>query len=706
MNAAGTTLRPLREDIDIHPAPAHKNGLPAWTLHDITTNRFFTIGRRELVILKFWHLGNPDDILNAINARFWPRITRQDVEEVATILAREQLLQASSARDTDYLMTLVNAKKRGLAVTLLHHYLSFRIPLLHPSAHLRRFLPLISWLFTPLFLTLSVLAGLAGLALVSLRWDDFTSFVPDMLSAQGIVWTLAAMIFAKTLHEFGHAFTATHFGCRVGTMGVAIILGYPMLYTDASEAWKLPRHNQRFLISLAGLGVEMILACWALLSWNLLESGRLRDICFLFAAVTWVVSLAVNASPFMRFDGYFLLMDWWGIPNLQPRAFALTKWKIRNILFGLNRPCPEQLPDRERNLMIVYAVATWIYRFFLFLGIAYLVYSFFFKMLGIFLMAVEVGWFIVLPIAREFQAWNKIRQEEKGVSMHKPLGLLLGLAILASITPLPGTVRIPALVLLRDEAHIYAPIGGRIEFFSGQPGDTVEAGQALAQLSNPELERAVDKARIRVQLLEQRLAAASVDDASTVNMSILREELRAARAALLERQKEQDKLTIRAPRECRIMIRDRTLQQGSVIHQGHELMVVGSTRNWMVSGLAGNEDFALLEKGMKGTFLPDNLGGGSMTCEIENLESYADRIVTWPLLADSHGGQIETTVETRASKLPLAQTPRHGIVASLPPDYAGKSQIRGVLLVRVWSPPIYEHVWKKMHNAWLREFGF
>lgn len=44
--------------------------------------------------------------------------------------------------------------------------------------------------------------------------------------------TLAAM---KVVHELGHAFTAKRYGCRVPSMGVALLVLVPMLYIDANE---------------------------------------------------------------------------------------------------------------------------------------------------------------------------------------------------------------------------------------------------------------------------------------------------------------------------------------------------------------------------------------------------------------------------------------------------------------------------------------
>lgn len=50
----------------------------------------------------------------------------------------------------------------------------------------------------------------------------------------------------------------------------------------------------------------------------------------MLATTVWVATLAINSSPFMRFDGHFLLSDWLDMPNLHGRAFALARWDLRD----------------------------------------------------------------------------------------------------------------------------------------------------------------------------------------------------------------------------------------------------------------------------------------------------------------------------------------------------------------------------------------
>lgn len=57
--------------------------------------------------------------------------------------------------------------------------------------------------------------------------------------------------------------------------------------------------------------------------------------CSSSATTAWVMTLALNLSPFMRFDGYFISPDALDMPNLHERSFAVARAALRNtLLFG------------------------------------------------------------------------------------------------------------------------------------------------------------------------------------------------------------------------------------------------------------------------------------------------------------------------------------------------------------------------------------
>ena len=53
------------------------------------------------------------------------------------------------------------------------------------------------------------------------------------------------------------------------------------------------------------------------------------------------VQTLLNFNPLMKLDGYHLLSDWKGVPNLQQRAGDYSKGRLRRLLWGAPRPDPE-----------------------------------------------------------------------------------------------------------------------------------------------------------------------------------------------------------------------------------------------------------------------------------------------------------------------------------------------------------------------------
>ena len=178
----------------------------------------------------------------------------------------------------------------------------------------------------------------------------------------------------------------------------------------------------------------------------------------MLATTTWVMSLAVNMNPFMRFDGYYFLSDLLGAANLQPRAFAIAKHQLRAFRFGFADPKPEELLRWLERTMVFYAVGTWIYRLTLFFGIALLVYHAFFKVLGIFLFCVEISVFILLPIMKELKVWAVgIFEGKAGRRVWLFPALLAALAVLL-FWPWQTDVTAPAVIRLAVPAIFWGAL--------------------------------------------------------------------------------------------------------------------------------------------------------------------------------------------------------------------------------------------------------
>ena len=198
-----------------------------------------------------------------------------------------------------------------------------------------------------------------------------------------ILWTAIAL--SKLIHEFAHAYTAKHYGIRVPEMGVGILMFFPVLYSNVTDVWQLGDRRQRMAIAGAGIIAEAVIAILATFVWTFTKPGIVNSLAFYMMAMSFVSTLLFNGNPLMKFDGYFVLVDYMQLPNLWAKSMKYVKhlW-MENVLGLTNYPDPSNT-DRERKIFGVYGFSLFAYRIFLYTGIVVNVYYRFDKLLGIIL---------------------------------------------------------------------------------------------------------------------------------------------------------------------------------------------------------------------------------------------------------------------------------------------------------------------------------
>ncbi|ABB23260.1 site-2 protease family protein [Pelodictyon luteolum] len=464
-------LPPLREDLSLHPGPSARDGSPAWVLHDPGRNRFFQIDALGFEILSRWQMGDADAIAGSISDETTIAADASDVLEMARFLVVHELVRVMGEAGRERLKAATSKGRWPKLKWLLHNYLYFRFHLFNPERFLSKTYPYIRWIYTPIAAKVMLFIALVALYMAGRQWDAFTHSLSYFFSFQGVVLFGLAMFFAKVVHELGHGYTAYRYGCRVSSMGVVFIVLTPVFYTDASEAWLLTSRRKRIAIGAAGIVAELGLAVLATFLWSFLPEGAMRSAALLLATTSWVHTLLVNMMPYMRFDGYYLFSDLLGIPNLFERSFAMGRWWVRERLFGLGDPPPEEWDRRTEKLLVAFALGVWVYRFFLFIGIAFLVYHFTFKLLGIVLLTVELGWFVFLPIFGELKSWYAMRDRFIWNRNSRISAALAGLFLIGFVLPLSFSVDAPALLLPREHAVFYAPEDARVHTLRVREGE-------------------------------------------------------------------------------------------------------------------------------------------------------------------------------------------------------------------------------------------
>lgn len=166
----------------------------------------------------------------------------------------------------------------------------------------------------------------------------------DGLSVGEMALVLVVLNVAALGHELGHAAACRHYGLTPGDIGWGVYLAMFVLYADASAAWRLPR-RQRAVVDLGGVYFELALTLVLLAAYRI-TAQPLLAYCVAFINLRMLTSL----NPFLRQDGYWMLVDLAGQPNLQGESIQALRFAWRRLT---GRRChPPDFLTRPRWLQI------------------------------------------------------------------------------------------------------------------------------------------------------------------------------------------------------------------------------------------------------------------------------------------------------------------------------------------------------------------
>ncbi|WP_323635506.1 HlyD family efflux transporter periplasmic adaptor subunit [Pectobacterium polaris] len=702
--AAG--LSPLRDELILHAGPANRDGSPSWTLEDPLRGLYFRIGWAEMAMLSRWSMGNAAQIVAEINQTSALTLDDSDVQYFNRFLQANSLTRVSGDEALAQFSRQVEQSRVSIWRKLLKNYLFFRIPLWHPDRFLGATLPWVEPFFSRTFLKLTLLVAVLGLFLAGRQWETFKHTFLHFFTLEGAVLAGLTLCFTKILHEFGHAYTCKRFGARVATMGVAFLVMMPVLYTDTSGSWKLTRRRQRMAIGAAGMMTELVLAAWATLAWSFLPDGMLRSAAFMLATTTWIMTLAINLSPLMRFDGYFLLSDGLQMPNLQNRGFAIGRWQMREWLFGLGDVPPEHFPRWLQRTLVGYAFAVWIYRFFLFTGIAILVYHMTFKLLGMLLFAIEIGYFVVMPVVNEVREWSKRRKDYRmNCNMTTTLAVSAVVLLLLMI-PWQRGVYAPALLRAEQQSSLYMPVPAMIQRIDVKVGQPVQAGQTLFTLSSDALAHERQQLERQIATLNWQSTFQVFNKEAAGDHQRVKQEHEAALQKLQVLQRQSEQLTVRAPIDGVVADMTTPLETGEWLGQGEWLAVVTKPTGGLVEAFVSEKDWQRLRTGAKGTFYLQDVSRSSLPLTIVEIASTATRdLNAAPELASIYGGDIATLSDAQRKLHPEQAVYR--VLLSLPDDYRAQPQVlRGTVVMDGEAQSLLIRGWKVVSAVLIRELSF
>ncbi len=179
-------------------------------------------------------------------------------------------------------------------------------------------------LFNPVLVTI-VLAGFFALSWWVLLEKGLASATHEAFSRPGLLLiVIAVTVLSAGFHEFGHAAAARRGGATPGVMGAGLYLVWPAFYTDVTDSYRLGRGG-RLRTDLGGLYFNAIVALVTVGVWWATGYDAV-----LLVVATQILQMIRQLTPLVRFDGYHVLADLTGVPDLfhriKPTLLGVLPW--------------------------------------------------------------------------------------------------------------------------------------------------------------------------------------------------------------------------------------------------------------------------------------------------------------------------------------------------------------------------------------------
>ena len=693
-------LPKIRDDLKLLETSVAEDGSKRWLLFDPIQNKYFNIGIDTFDLISNWQSDiELEEFIKILEQKDY-EIDTESLQTFVDFLINNSLIVCEDLKYTSRMKNVQKQSKQNIFKWLIHNYLFIRIPLVKPDYWLEKNKKKVDFLYSNLWQNIVLFLGFIGIVFVLRDWENFISTFMYLFSKEGFFYYFLSLVFVKSLHELGHAFTAKRLGCKVPTMGVAFLVLFPVLYTDTTNAWKLKSKYQRLKIVVAGIKVELYLALIATFLWSFAPEGILKSILFIIATTSWISSVLINISPFLRFDGYYALSDMTDSKNLQPRSFAMARWFIRKNILGLNEQKPEFLTNKKENFFIIYAILTWIYRFFLFLGIALLVYYFAFKVLGIILFLVEIIWFILLPVYKELKIWWSKRQN---VSLNKRIISSLAFIfvfLLLIFIPWNSSIKMPAIIETQNYFEFYPAEDAYIEKIYFSNAQLVKKDDLLLKIKSPMIEHKIEQVLKELEQIKLEINKQAGFKENLNRRFVLEESLLKKENELEGLEKVKEKFEVRASFDGKIYFTN-SFKQNQWISKKEPVFVLYDNLNYKIVGFCNENDFKLLKQNSEAKFIFSSGDVKDISTKISTISKVSIPYLEFPELSSDFGGDIATRQDL--NKQIKTEQAYYKILVNLEEENLNlTTRKQGVLVTSGETASIFSKIFKKVACGLIR----
>ena len=486
---------------DLQHVEQRYEGKAFYVIKDPVCLRYYRFNRQEYFVFSLFDgTHTMEDVRKKFEDEYKPhRLEFSDLEGFARQLVTAGLVQHEAAGTGKHLFQRRLKQRRMKRFAAISNIMYWKIPVFDPDRLLTYLYRFLWWIFTPAFLAASVGLMLAALLQVVLHYGTFHEKLPaynEFFQFRTVLYMWLSLGVVKVIHEFGHGLSCKAYGGECHEMGILLMCFSPALFANVTDAWTVADKWKRIIISFAGIYVELVVASLATFVWWYTPHMPMVNYTAMCIMVLCSVSTVMfNANPLMRFDGYYMLADWLEIPNLRDRANKFLNNLFLSKCLGIEVPPEQYMSPRRKWLFVVYAIASYIYRWVLTFSIVWFLSDFLnpkLKVLSRMLAMLSLFSMFLFPT---YKVFKNIRQRGRMPDV-KPRRVYLTLGCFAAfvaafvLLPLPIS-RVRETGLTAPNPEFARPIGVEepavltgVVVTEGQP---VRKGQVVARMDNREL---------------------------------------------------------------------------------------------------------------------------------------------------------------------------------------------------------------------------